>query len=189
LTSETQQKILKALQGMLEELKDWLKGLGCSETQVLEIYRQILLEKGMAARILATQTANVFPVIPHVQVNPDVSADFELIRSGAYGDRLLEMPEPDPGELEAFLESMKDALPKLRLHFSTSSKFGPRLKRGGRPKELNDPATREEIRSEIKKLRGPGTKLRDLYIRLGRKHGVSPSTIKRIREEELDGKS
>lgn len=77
------------------------------------------------------------------------------------------------------VKGIDGALPYLRELFITQGKKLPHA-RGGAPRKLGTPQEQEKIRAEIKDLRGPGTKLTDIYARIAQRHGVSASKIKQI---------
>src|SRR5215472_8970221 len=54
---------------------------------------------------------------------------------------------------------------------------------GGAPRKFKTAEEKQMVRDEIRSLRGPGTRLTDLYARIAARHHVSPSTIKRIWNE------
>jgi hypothetical protein len=175
---------------MRADLRDWLKGLCVSEAQVVPIYEKIVAESGLAARLVANQTANVLPLSTKVEIKPNRLVE-ELRRSQSeeYAVWLINQPEPSPEELDEVLNGIRNALPDLRQHFSLAAKGGPRHRRGGRPPELDDPVVRKEIHAKIKARRGPGTKLKDIFKSVAgeydslhslHKGSVSPTTIKRI---------
>ena len=91
----------------------------------------------------------------------------------------LSAPEPAPEKLEGYLKFIDGALPHLRNLFLTHGKKLPHA-RGGAPKKLGTPGEQEKVREEIKNLRGPTTKLTDIYSRIAQRHGVSASKIKQI---------
>lgn len=178
MTPETAQKISKALNQMLADLHGWLKQLGLSEAEVIPLYRSAIRENGLLAKMLADCAATAIPLSTNVPVKLE-NFEQELARIQSE-EWLLSQPEPEPQKLAELLVSIKNALPNLRQQLSQSAKAGPRHRHGGRHKELPDPALRRQIRDTIKKLRGPGINLHDLFKRLARKHEVSPTTIKRI---------
>jgi hypothetical protein len=92
---------------------------------------------------------------------------------------LLSAPEPAPEKLEMYLKAINGALPFLRDLFITTGKKLPHA-RGGAPRKIGTSQEQEKIREEITALRGPGTKLTDIYTRLAQRYGVSPSKIKQI---------
>lgn len=92
---------------------------------------------------------------------------------------LLSAPEPAPEKLEMGLKALDVALPYLRNLFIASAKKLPHA-RGGAPRKLGTPEEQKTIREEIKALRGPGTKLSDIYTRIAQRYGVSASKIKQI---------
>jgi hypothetical protein len=186
MTPETQQKILKVNVQLFTELDYWLKRLGLSRAQIIPLYVSVLKENGMMANFVTDLTADVLPSGTKVAVNPEtIVEELHRAESGEFAAWLLKQPEPSPDELNSLLKQMKDALANLRQHFLHAAKSGPRHKHGGRPKELDDPEIHERIRAKIRDLRGHNTTLKDIFRRLAREHGVSPSKIKRIWEEEL----
>lgn len=98
----------------------------------------------------------------------------------------MSKPEPTPEELKQILSCYKSTLPNVRHYFSGVAELGPQHKGGGRHREIDSPEEREKIRETIKRRRGPGVTLEDLYESLGNTHGVSASTIKRIWFEKTD---
>jgi hypothetical protein len=92
---------------------------------------------------------------------------------------LLNAPEPAPEKVEMYLKAIDGALPHLRKLFIAYAKQLPHA-RGGAPRKLGTPEEQEQVRQEIKDLRGPGTKLTAIYARIAQRHGVSASKIKQI---------
>lgn len=92
---------------------------------------------------------------------------------------LLSAPEPSPEALEKTLKAIDSALPHLRDLLIAQAKELPHA-RGGAPKKLGTAEEQNKIREEIKALRGPGTKLSDIYTRIAQRYGVSASKIKQI---------
>jgi hypothetical protein len=121
--------------------------------------------------------ADLFPA----NVVKDSSApDFSSIDSEEKLEaNLLSAPEPSPEALEMALKEIDGALPYLRELLITHGKKLPH-DRGGAPRKLGTPQEQEKIREEVKTLRGPGTKLTDIYARIAQRHGVSASKIKQI---------
>lgn len=190
MSPKTQQKILKALHRVYTDLDLWLKKLGVLEAEVVRIYVSIVRENGFGAQLVSGLTTKVFPPATNVSVNPKtIVKELREARSGKYAAWLLTQPEPAPAELAELLKYMKDALPNLRQHFLTRGKAGPRPRRGPKPRNLTDPVIRERIRAKIASLRGPGTKLDDIFGRLENEYpGVKSSTFKRIWQEGLKKK-
>lgn len=190
LIPETQQKILKALSQRFTELDDWLRSLGLPRKQVIEIYVSVLKENGLMAKFVAHLTVSVLPSSAGVTVNPEtIIEELRRAESGEFAAWLLLQPEPPADELNEFLKNMNSALANLRQHFLKAAKGGPRHKRGGRPRALDDPKARAEICAKIKARRGPGAKLQDIFKDIAREcrsphsaHNkpISSATIKRI---------
>jgi hypothetical protein len=92
---------------------------------------------------------------------------------------LLSAPEPSPEKLEMCLKAIAGALPYLRNLLITHGKELPH-DRGGAPKKLSSFQEQEKIREEIRRLRGPGIKLQDIFKRIAQRNGVSASKIKQV---------
>lgn len=193
MTPETQKKILKAISQLFSELEDWLKRLYLPEGKIIEIYDLVLKENGMMAKIISSWIGFVLPSSKNLSSAPETY--LELLRkykSGELATWLLDQPEPTPDELNKHLNELKNSLANFRQHLLFAAKGGPRHKRGGRPRELDDPKVRREICAKIKELRGPSTKLQDIFKKIARdyksshslhRETVSPATIKHIWQE------
>jgi hypothetical protein len=107
--------------------------------------------------------------------------DFSLILNTEekFEALLLSAPEPSSEVLEKTLKAIDGALPHLRDLLIAQAKELPHA-RGGAPKKLGTAEEQNKIREEIKALRGPGTKLSDIYTRIAQRYGVSASKIKQI---------
>lgn len=181
MKQETQQKILSALNQAFSELSDWLCGLCLPEAEVSSLFSKVMDENGLFAALLLNKASNILSVNGEVNVQAaQVGQALAWAKSEEFASWLLSQPEPTREQLDQILPAFKNVLPNLRQLVASSAKYGPRRKRGGRPKELADSGEREKIRESIKNLRGPGVRLQDLYQRLADRHGVSPTTIKRI---------
>jgi hypothetical protein len=91
----------------------------------------------------------------------------------------LQQPEPSPEELQKLLTFINSLVPGVRTLLTESVKELPH-DRGGRPKEITSTEEQQQVRKEVKGLRGPGAKLNDIFAKVGRRHGVSASKIKQI---------
>jgi hypothetical protein len=186
LKQETQQEIVNILNQLFVDLSAWLRGHGLSEAEVDAFFNAAMREDGMLAKSILGRVGDILPVTSVAKVGAaQVAQEFLRFQSGEFATWLLSQPDPTPEELDQ-IRSLKSALAILRHELSSATKFGPRHRRGGRPKELSDPAEREKIRETIRSLRVPGVKLQDLFQRFATKHGVSPTTIKRIWLERPD---
>jgi hypothetical protein len=185
LKEATQEKILKALNQMRADLSIWLRGQGLSEATVFSIFSDAMREDGWLAKLLLNRASNVLSLNVQTDVRAaQVEQAVPCVQSGDFAALLQNQAEPTSEELNQILSAIRSALPNLREQLSGTAKLGPRQKRGGRPKELADPREREKVRETIRTLRRPGVRLEDLFQRLGKRHGVSPRTIKRIWEEQ-----
>jgi hypothetical protein len=185
LKEATQKRILKALNQMRADLSVWLHEQGLSEATVFSIYSEAMRENGLFSRLLLNRASNVISL--NVQANvqaAQVEQAIPRIQSGDFAALLQDQAEPTSEELNQILSAIRSALPSLRKQLSGTAKVGPRQKSGGRPKELADPGEREKVREAIRNLRRPGVRLEDLFQRMGKRHGVSSRTIKRIWEEQ-----
>jgi hypothetical protein len=188
LDEKTQQRILTAIDQVRSDLTGWLRGEGWSEAEIMPLFRAVMNENGLFAAVILEKSSRVLQLegVATVQAAQVAQAIAQLI-SGEFAESLLHEPQPTPEQLvqlDQLLLKIKNALPNLRQHLLASAKNGPRYKRGGRPKEIDDPAERAKIREAIKSLRDPGIRVQDLDRRFARKYGVSPTAIKRIRLEK-----
>ena len=190
MKEETRQQISRAVKQMREDLSNWLLKLGIPEAELMTVFPSVISENGLASKLLIQKSVEMVPFSSEFPPQP---RQFELalafIKSEEFEAWLLTAPEPTPEELEKILTVCRESLPNLRQNLLGTAKMGPRYRHGGRPKELPDPEQRRKVRDEIKSLRGPGTKLKDLFGRLAQKYQVSETTIKRIWEEKTEYKS
>ena len=134
-------------------------------------------ENKLTSLIFHKTAAEVVPPNTPIGAQP---VDFALVDSQEkFEALLLNEPEPSPDQLEAFLKSIEKVLPKLRKLAIAKAKQLPHA-RGGAPRKLGSIEDQRKIIEEIKRLRGPGVKLADIFVRLAQKFGVSPSKIKQI---------
>jgi hypothetical protein len=189
LTEETHQKILKALDQMLADLSNWLRELGVSESDLMAVFAQLIQEDGIISKLIVQKSVEMVPFSNEMSLQPkQFVPTLRAVKSGEFATQLLAQPEPTAEELGKILTILRDSLPNFRQSLLQSGKMGPRYRRGGRSKELPDPEQRRMIRDEIKNLRGPGIKLKDLFGRLASRHQTSPTTIKRIWYEKTEEK-
>jgi hypothetical protein len=118
-------------------------------------------------------------VSPNVSAITQNSDPASLDTEEKFGASLLSDPEPSPEELDALLKTINSLLPKFRELTLSKAKEFPHA-RGGAPRKLGSIEDQRKIIEEIKRLRGHGTKLADIFVRVGQKFGVSPSKIKQI---------
>jgi hypothetical protein len=186
LKEETQQEILKVLDGLMRDLSAWLRQLGLSEEQAIAQFNAAMRENGILANLILNRVDDVLPVKRSGRTEPpQLEQELALFRSGEFADRLLRQSEPTAEELDQ-IGSLKNVLADLRSRMQDSAKGGPRHKTGGRPNVLEDPAERAKIREMIRSLRGPGVRLQDLFQRMADRYGVSDTSIKRIWLEKTD---
>jgi hypothetical protein len=127
MTRETQQRILKILQQMVLDLRNWLKWLNLSEAQIIALYDKIIQENGLAAGLLANQAANVLSLSTRYEVEPsDLVGAVSRLESPEYAEWLLNQPEPPPEKVIEFQNKAKDAMADLRDHYSHAAMGGPR---------------------------------------------------------------
>jgi hypothetical protein len=172
------------------DLSDWLREEGWSEAEILPIFRAAMDENGMFAAVILEKSSKVLHLNSVVEVQAaQVGQACAMLTSGEFAESLLREPEPTPEQLDQLLVTIKDALPNFRQLLLCSAKNGPRYKRGGRPKEIDNPEERTKIREAIKSLRDPGVRVQDLDQRFADKYGVSPTAIKRIRLEKKNNRN
>jgi hypothetical protein len=181
---------MDAFDQVWSDLSDWLRGEGWSEAEILPIFRAVMNENGMFAAVILEKSNKVLQLKGVVDVQAvQVGQALSMLTSGEFAESILREPEPTPEQLDQLLVTIKDALPNLRQHLLCSAKSGPRHKRGGRPKEIDNPEERAKIREAIKSLRDPGVRVQDLDQRFADKYGVSPTAIKRIRLEKKNNRN
>ena len=186
MKEETQQEILKVLDGLMRDLSAWLRELGLPEDQAIAQFSAAMRENGILANLILNRVDDVLPVKSSARVaSPQLEQELILFQSGEFADRLLSQPEPTAEELDQ-IRSLKNVLANLRRQMLDSAKGGPRHKKGGRPNVLADPAERANIREMIRSLRGPDVKLQDLFQRMAVRYGVSATSIKRVWLEKTD---
>lgn len=192
MTLETQQLILSATDRAWAELGRWLGVESFTHDDGIKLLRMWIHDRKVAPEVFLNFGASFFPELAQTaSISPEqFVANLERVETREkFAAVVLAAPEPDSGKLQFVLDGLKSALPNLRQYFVQLTKGMPHHHRGGRPVELPDSEVRTQIREEIKRLRGPGVKLDDLYDRLAQRYGVSPTTIKRIRLEEEGGDS
>lgn len=172
---------------MLSDLSEWLGKLGVSEAEVVSMQAAIVHENGIMEKVLGNLARELVPISGAANtVTEQADAVLARIRSSDRQAWFMSKPEPTPEELKQILSCYKSTLPNVRHYFSGVAELGPQHKGGGRHREIDSPEEREKIRETIKRRRGPGVTLEDLYESLGNTHGVSASTIKRIWFEKTD---
>lgn len=187
MEQETHQKIVNAVNQEFAELSKWLREMGVSESDAAHLFCKAMDENGMLSAILINSASGVLSVNPEIKLQAaEVGRGLEWVKSGEFSAWLLRQPEPTTEELNRILSSIKNVVANLRLRLSKSAKLGPRRRGGGRRKELSDPKKRAKVREDIKGLRNCGVKLKDIFQQLGKREGVSPTTIKRIWLEKTD---
>ena len=90
---------------------------------------------------------------------------------------LLNMPDPDPGELARWISFMRTLPFILRKDLQTAAKKLPPSP-GGRPRELTEAECRE-ICGEVGQLYGQGVSIRDAQKRMAQRYNKSLRTIQR----------
>ena len=165
---------------MKKDLAEWMKSNGASEDQVVQIFESLIGENGIGAQIFIDGAQRLVPLKTESPIPAQaVGRELAKFRSGEYNDWLLTLPEPSPDDLDRVLKAINAALPNLRQHLLGFAKPGPRHRRGGRRRGI-PPEKRPEVCQSIRNLIAPGTKMQDVYKKVGRKYGVSDSSIKRI---------
>jgi hypothetical protein len=186
LEPRTQLKITNAVNRTFTDLSVWLRRKGLPQAEAWHDLTTAMHENGIMAHWILQLSSSILAVEGVANPQPaQVAQVLPWVQSGEFSTWLMSLPEPTPEELEQALRMIKNALPNLRKHFLSSAKVGPRYKRGGRPRELTDPAEREKIRQTIMSLRRPGTRLQDLFKRVAQMKGVSPAAIKRVWVEKI----
>jgi hypothetical protein len=180
LLPSTQQKIVKAVYRLWNDVGRALGRETLTHSEGIQIFNQYFGEGGIPIPwLLQTIATDLLP--PHA---PDATANFReqlalVDTEEKLEEFLLNRPEPSSEQLDEALKWINNLLPGLRKLLQSRTKAIPHS-RGGAPKKLSSTQDQETIREEIKGLRGPGTKLTDIYSQIARRHGVSASKIKQI---------
>ena len=185
----TQKRITKAVYRAWADLAAILGREGLTHTEGMQLVRQVFGHGGSSISfILQTTAANaIFPeglvtaekfhkLLPSI----DTEEKFEAF--------LSEAPEPPREQLQSMLMMMNTALPRLRELLTENVKQLPH-DRGGRPKKISSTLEQQKIIEEIKKLREPGKHLKDIFVEVARRHGVSQSKIKQVWYEHSESNS
>ena len=101
---------------------------------------------------------------------------------------LLQEPEPSPTELQNILTMINGLVPRVRQLLTDRAKQLPH-DRGGRPEKISSAQEQQKIIEEIKKLREPGKKLKDIIAVVAQRYDVSPSKIKQVWYEHSESNS
>jgi hypothetical protein len=175
----TQQRLQKEVDRLFHELGRFVGRESLTHTEGVQLVRDLMTKMGLSPDFLK-HTVVVDVLHPHFPDLTDFDKKLALVDTKEkYETHLLAQPEPSPEQLEEGIKFIRSVLPRLRELMTSRVKALPHDP-GGSPPKFKTAAQKQMVRDEIKSLRGPGTKLTDLYVRIATRHGVSPSTIKRI---------
>jgi hypothetical protein len=176
LLPNTQKKITGAVYRAWADLAPILRRESLTHTEGIQLLRQsalpisFVLQTG-AAKALFPDGAPTPKALQKRLASLDTEEKFETL--------LLQLPEPSPEKLERTLAFINGLVPNVRKVLTESIKQLPH-NRGGRPKEIASTQQQQQVVEEIKASHGPGKKLKDIFTKVGRRHGVSASKIKQI---------
>jgi hypothetical protein len=185
LLPTTQKKITDAVYRVWADFAPILRREGLTHTEGIQLLRQSALPISF---ILQTDIGKA--LFPEGSPTPealderlaavDTEEKFEAV--------LIQAPEPTLEGLQKTLTFINSLVPGVRKLLTESVKQLPH-DRGGRPREIASTQEQQQVREEIKGLRGPGTKLDDIFAKVGRRHGVSASKIKQVWNEHSESDS
>lgn len=175
----TQQRVQEAFNRMWNELARFIGRESLTHSEGVQLFRDRLKNLGISPAFFK-ETVAVDVLYPYFPNLTNFEEQLALIDTEEkFKAFLLAQPEPSPERVEKDLKWLKERLPLLRELMIARSRKLPHDP-GGAPKKLSTIEEQQKVREEIKNLRGPGTKLVDIYARIARRHDVSASKIKQI---------
>ena len=182
LLPTTQQRIQRQFDRLFKELGRFAGRESLTHSEAIQLFRELSKKMGVTKDFIKhSVVADV--VHPYF---PDLTNFEEQLGLGDTEEKfqayLLAQPEPSPEQLEKRIEFIRGLFPRFRELMTSRAKALPH-DRGGAPRKFKTAEEKQMVRDEIRSLRGPGTRLTDLYARIAARHHVSPSTIKRIWNE------
>ncbi len=185
LSPKTQQKIIRTIYRACRDLARVFGRDSLSYSEMVELARHYFGPSGfsLSSFVSGTIAADVVPLealaladrAPGFLSTYDTEEKLETF--------FIQQPEPNPEELDIYLELLDNALMKLGMKLQEKVKQFPR-DHGGRPKQLSSPDERQKVIQDVKELRGPGKKLHEIFGHVGSRYGVSASKIKQIWQDE-----
>jgi hypothetical protein len=185
LLPNTQKKITEAVYRAWGDFAPILRRESLTHTEGIQLLRQSGLPISFilqtdAGKALFPEGTPAPETFQQRLASLDTEAKFEAF--------LLQQPEPSQETLQKILTIINGVVPRVREQLAESVKQLPH-DRGGRPREIASTQAQQQVVEEIKALRGPGKKLNDIFRKVGRRHGVSESKIKKVWYEHSESDS
>lgn len=177
------QETVRLLERSESDLKAWLRDTGRNEDDAHKLFVQILNENGLAAEMILSRARDYIPIPEGVEITKEgLLVALDAIRSNRVPDLLRGMPECSHRDLSSLNESIGNAMADFREDISAFAKAGPQHRHGGRRNAI-DPNLYPQIRERIKAIRDSRSNLSVIFEELAKEYKVSPTTIKRIWQE------
>lgn len=181
MKEETQQEILKHVDRLIVDTH------GCSYEQVISSVRCAMDNKVFSAVILALSGF----LLPRADNREQFDQCLDRIDTEAKLKALLvSLNEPAGRERLLIFSALKHGLPIVRRFLIKTGKQLP-VPRGGRPELLSDPDKQRSIREEIRRLRTPRSRLKEIFKEIAKREGVSPKKIRQVwlddERNQIDG--
>ena len=165
----------------LADVCAWMARMKAPESEVYRIFDAAMNEDGILAALIQSSARRMLSIEDLPEKNAaEIGRNFAAFRSGQMATALLLEPDPSPDDVIRIVKLFRGLPRQVIRTYRSASDTGPRSRAGGAKPKIKDDEIREQVCVEIRKLRGPNVKLKDLYKRIGKRHGVSPYTIKRI---------
>jgi hypothetical protein len=176
LSPNTQKRIAEAVYRAWADLAPVLGREGLTHTEGIQLLCQADLPISF---ILQTNVGKA--IFPEGLVTAETSQNLlpSIDTEEKFEAFLLQQPEPSREKLRKILTMINGLLPRVRQLLAENVKQLPH-DRGGRPEKISSTQEQQKIIEEIKKLREPGKLLKDIFVVVARRHGVSPSKIKQV---------
>lgn len=185
---ETQQKIVTAIYRAWSELGQAVRGRGFSHSEGMQLLVLAIRANALTPEFLLLTAGAVIPeAASRAKIDPQ---KFEEQLTALDSEQKLEKflsdaPEPSAQQLGFILRTIDTALPQLRKLFKGSEILN-RLSSARGVKETDLTGHKDEICREIKRLRGLGVTLANIFERIAPRYDRAPKTIERIYYDECE---
>jgi hypothetical protein len=148
--------------------------------QGIELLRIVLKRGGpLLAEIIWGHVGEALPAAfrKYLTAGDQLDEELKKISTLPKWRAILESENIKPTDFQELVSAIRGALPALKKGMQESTQLLPGKTVGRKPKL--SPEQKQEICETIKKRRGPGVKLKDLFEALAPLYDVEPITIKR----------
>jgi hypothetical protein len=185
LLPETQQQIVKSIYRASADVGRLLGRDDFTYARAIRLARRVFRPDGRFPVAKLVQVRAVDRALPPGAITPEIVKGFSgTLLALDTGEKLeaslLQSPEPTPKQLKQLLSMCDEALPRFAETLIAQLKLFPH-RRGGRPRDDFSVETRREIKAEVSALRGPNSKLADLFKQVAAGHeDMTASQVKTI---------